>query len=504
MMSENESSVARLIRLRRQLGLSQREMADELGVTPGALAMWESGKRGLPTTIEKIIGIYEEAIDEELALKNHEAVIRSVCSSWARRLTTVFGRGAKGKERDAIRSNIERALFNFAKSEFSSDRIKRNVQIAFVNRIVDAASQTKGLPMKIVQLMTYMKPDLDPQVREALEEIYKLQYPLAPTVVARIISESLGAPPAKIFAEWSSRPFATASIGQVHLARLKSGERVAVKVQYPDIRTSLKKDSGALQFVSGVAGFLRADLRILLKDIREVVLAETDYFRELENIEAFRELFLNDPKIIIPTVYRDYSSSNVITMDYIEGQSLKEFKNSIYEERLMAAETIARFATKSSFGTGLINTDAHPGNFIFCGQGKVGFIDFGRAIKVDFKGSLAQKELMKAVIQKDYEAAKKVAQYLPFIPDHSSFPFDKFWEFFLKQQLHLHSGNFRFNRAYIADTLRAGREFSRTVEFKVTLETIWSLAVSAGIWGILADLDVDLDYGRVSLEALNH
>lgn len=99
---------------------------------------------------------------------------------------------------------------------------------------------------------------------------------------------------------------------------------------------------------------------------------------------------------------------------------------------------------------------------------------------------------------------KKVAQYLPFIPDHSSFPFDKFWEFFLKQQLHLHSGNFRFNRAYIADTLRAGREFSRTVEFKVTLETIWSLAVSAGIWGILADLDVDLDYGRVSLEALNH
>lgn len=504
-MSESEAgSVERLIRLRRQLGLSQRQMADELGVTPGALAMWESGKRAIPPPIEKIIGIYEEAIDEELALKNHQTVIRSVCSSWARRLVTVFSRGARGKDRDVIKLHIENALFNFAKKEFSTDRIKRNVQIAFANRIVEAAVQAKGLPMKVVQLMTYMKPDLDPQVREALEEIYKLHYPLAPTVVARIISESLGAPPTKLFAEWSSKPFATASIGQVHLARLKTGERVAVKVQYLDIRASLKKDSGALQFVNELAGFLRPDLRALMKDLREVVLAETDYCRELENLEAFREVFLNDPKIIIPKVYREYSSSNVITMEYIEGQSLKEFKNSSYEERRMAAETIARFATKSSFNTGLINTDAHPGNFIFCGQGRVGFIDFGRALKVDFKGSLAQKELMKAVIQKDYEAAKKIAENLPFIPDHSKFPFDKFWEFFLKQQLHLHSGNFRFNHAYIADAMRAGREFSRTVEFKITLETIWSVAVSVGVWAILADLDVELDYGRISLETLNN
>lgn len=504
MTKNGATTIERLIRLRRQLGLTQREMAQELGVTPGALAMWEVGKRPLPPTIERILEIYEEALDEELALRNHEAVIRSICSGWARRLTTLFGKGAQAKERNAIKHNIESTLYDFAKATISTDRIKRNVQVSFANRIVNSALQTKGLPMKVVQLMTYMKPDLDPKIRQTLEEIYKLQYPLAPTVVAKIVSESLGTPPTKLFAEWSSRPFATASIGQVHLARLRSGERVAVKVQYPDIRNSLKKDAGVLQFVSELAGFLRPDLRDIMKDIREVVLAETDYQSEMENLEAFGELFRHDPKIIIPKVYREYSSSNIITMEYIEGQSLWDFKNSPYDERRMAAETISRFITKSSFGTGLINTDAHAGNFIFCSQGRVGFIDFGRAVKVDLNGSLAQKELMKAIIRKDFGAAKKISNYLPFIPEDCEFPFEKFWEFFLKQQSHFHSENFRFSHAYIAENLRSGRDFINSVNFKVTLETIWALTVSAGVWGIFADLDVELDYGRITLEALDH
>ncbi len=496
------TSGERLVRLRKQLGLSQREMAYELGVTPGAIAMWELGKRPMPPAIEKIIEIYEEAIDEELALKNHEAVIRTICSGWARRLATLFGKGAQDKERNTIRSKLEKLLVDVSKATFSSDRIKRNVQIAFANRIVNAASQTKGLPMKVVQLMTYMRPDLDPQVRQALEEIYNLQYPLAPTVVAKIIAESLGAPPNKVFAEWSSRPFATASIGQVHLARLKSGERVAVKVQYPDIRASLNKDAGALEFVGELAGFLRPEFRSVIKDIRNVVLAETDYKRELENIEAFGELFVDEPNIIIPKVYGEYSSDNILTMEYIEGQSLKEFKNASYEERKLAAETIARFVTKSSFSSGLINTDAHAGNFIFCGRGRVGFIDFGRVVRVDFNGSMAQREFMKAAVNKDYAAAKAIEKHLPFIPENGNFPFDRFWDFFVKQNEHFHSWNFRFTHDYVAENLRSAREFFKTVDFKMTLETVWTLTVSAGTWSILSDLDVELDYGKITLSTL--
>lgn len=189
-------------------------------------------------------------------------------------------------------------------------------------------------------------------------------------------------------------------------------------------------------------------------------------------------------------------------MDYIEGQNLQQFKTAPYEERKRAAETLARFATLSSFRSGLVNTDAHAGNFIFCGGGRVGFIDFGRAVKTDLSGSYAQEELLRAVICKDIEMARKTIPYLPFIRNPKTFPLEEFWDFFLKQQSHLNSGDFRFTHSYIAQTLQAAKTSSFKKDIILTLEMVWSTAVSAGIWHVLAELDVEVDYGKISLELI--
>lgn len=490
----------RLIELRKKLGLSQRALAHEFGVTPGALAMWEKGTRPLPGIAVRLIEIYEEFLDEDVALEKHEAVIRKLSSGWAERLMLTFGSGARKDRRDEIRSGLENSLLRFFRSELSKNQGRRTLQVSLFNRVVEAASQTKGLPMKLVQMMTFLNPSMTPEARHALEQIHALQFPMAPTLVAKIIHEDFGQSPSKLFAEWSPRPFATASIGQVHLARLKTGEKVAVKVQYPDIEKSLKKDLSSIGFFVELAVLFNADVRDVIARIKEIVLAEADYYKEMEFLEVFGELFAGDEKIVIPRVHRRTSSSRVITMDYIEGLPLDRFKSAPEQERKAAAETLARFATATTFIGGSMNTDTHAGNFIFCGSGRVGFIDFGRAIKVETRGL---DVLLKAVITRDAESARPVVHSM-FQPKQGRvLNFEEIWAFFLDQQSHLHRGEFRFTRDHIQRTMEDGKKSTVKDDIQISQELVWSTATSMGLWNVLADLDVAIDYGRISLDLLN-
>ncbi len=103
---------SRLIHLQQQLGVSPCELAEEFGVSYGALAMWENGERSTPRVALKIIGIYEETIDQELALKAHEGVIRRLSSSWSAHMLATLGKGAKSRERSEIRRQLEDALYS--------------------------------------------------------------------------------------------------------------------------------------------------------------------------------------------------------------------------------------------------------------------------------------------------------------------------------------------------------------------------------------------------------
>lgn len=492
----------RLSQLRRKLGLSVREMAAEIGVSPAAITMWELGKRDLPGMALKILEIYEESLDGEVAIRNRQAIIRKICANWSSRLLLAFGKGSRGRERDRIKKGIENTLSGVLVHELSQHPVKRNVQVAVFNRIVNAACQTKGLPMKAIQMMTYLNPEMAPAARKALEGIYDLNFPMAPTRVAKILYESFGASPSKLFAEWSPLPFATASIGQVHLARLHSGERVAVKVQYPEIRESLDKDFRVFEFLTDLAKLFNHDLKSVVSGIKSVVLGETDYDQEAGNLESFGELFRGDGKVIIPKVYRRFSNDRVLTMDYIDGQNFASFCHAPERERFLAAQTLAHFATVSSFCSGLINTDAHQANFIFCGGGRVGFVDFGRAVKVDPEGGYAQRELLKAVISGDASAGKRLIPHMPFVKDPATFDSDRFWEFFIRQQGHLRSGPFRFTRSYIAEIMRLTKNDSQQSEMLMTPVLVWAAAMSFGVWELLAGLNVEIDFGRVSLETL--
>jgi len=249
--------------------------------------------------------------------------------------------------------------------------------------------------------------------KEYIAELEKLQDAVPPfgyEEVCEIIAEEFGAPVEMIFASFSRQPFASASLGQVHLATLhcgsdsdrdsegdggsesggdcceQVGERVVVKVQRPGIREIIDAD---LKILRDLARF--ADQHIeeakafnpvkFISEFERIIHAELDYTLEAQNADEFRENFAGDPTIYIPEVYWDYTRWQVLTMEFIDGIKVSDI-GAIVEAGLDRKVISRNFATsflKQIFLHGTFHGDPHPGNVLAMrnSDNVVAFIDFG-------------------------------------------------------------------------------------------------------------------------------
>ena len=157
--------------------------------------------------------------------------------------------------------------------------------------------------------------------------------PLASDEIAAVIQAELGAPPEEIFAFFSPRPVAAASIGQVHLARLADGTELAVKVQYPGVADAVRADLANTDLLASVirAGLAllgpqapRLDPKMMVEEIRDRVGDELDYRIEAANQQEFHTLYDGHPFIHIPAVYPEFSTSRVLATDYVHGRRWSE------------------------------------------------------------------------------------------------------------------------------------------------------------------------------------
>lgn len=182
------------------------------------------------------------------------------------------------------------------------------------------------------------RPDLIPA--DIIHELEKLQDHVPPFSfqdVQRIIEQELGGTINDIFDEFCEIPLAAASIGQVHYAVLNSGERVAVKIQRPNIRNIIETDLEILQELAMLAELrlewaARYQIRDIVEEFSKSLRAELEYTIEGRNAEKIASQFENDPKIRVPKVYWDYSTQKVLTMEYVEGTKLNEEKNLIIKD----------------------------------------------------------------------------------------------------------------------------------------------------------------------------
>ncbi|WP_301100642.1 AarF/UbiB family protein [Propionivibrio sp.] len=237
----------------------------------------------------------------------------------------------------------------------------------------------KGPLIKIGQTLSYVDVGLPPAIQQFLKELQYKSPPLSSKRIRTVIRSSLGKDPDELFAEWHDVPLASASISQIHLARLKDGQRVCVKVRYPGIERIVKSDLFAVRMLLPLlAGMLGVqNVRENFNEARRLFLGECDLRAEANFMRRFQAIFAGHPHIIIPAVYPEYCSEDVLTMEYVEGQNYAEFKATATRPEIdQAAETITEMIVASSLAHGIFQADPHPGNYLFKNS-QVCFLDFG-------------------------------------------------------------------------------------------------------------------------------
>lgn len=253
------------------------------------------------------------------------------------------------------------------------------------------------------------RPDLIPL--EYIKELARLQdnVPSFPyEEVCEVIARELGQPPDAVFQFFAKEPFAAASIGQVHRARLPNNEDVVVKVQRPGIQEIIETD---LEIMLHLASLMERHLeefevqrptRIVSVFARSIE-KEINYLLEALNIERFARQFLADQTVYIPKVYRRFSTKKVITMEYVEGIKASEIgalQAGGYDLQLLASSG-ATLIMKQIFVHGFFHADPHPGNVFILPGNIICFLDFGMMGRISRKERTDFADLVMRVVSRD-------------------------------------------------------------------------------------------------------
>ncbi|MEB3294933.1 MAG: AarF/ABC1/UbiB kinase family protein [Synechococcales bacterium] len=237
--------------------------------------------------------------------------------------------------------------------------------------------------IKIGQALS-TRPDLVPPL--FTEELSKLQDQIPPfsnEIAFQFIREELGQEPEDLFDEISPAPIAAASLGQVYKATLKTGEKVAVKVQRPGLAKGIALDVYILRGLSAWAmnhvQRVRSDLVGIMDEFAGRIFEEMDYTQEGRNAETFAELYGYLPDIYVPEIYWDYTARRVLTMEWIEGTKLTQLKEIAAQgiDATYLIEIGVQCSLRQLLEHGFFHADPHPGNLLATPDGKLAYLDFG-------------------------------------------------------------------------------------------------------------------------------
>jgi len=248
-----------------------------------------------------------------------------------------------------------------------------------LRRIMEDAG---GAFVKVGQMLS-LRSDLIPQ--EYCDEFSKLLDSVKPfpfSQVKTIIEKDLKKPLKEVFKEFDEKPIASASVGQVHRARLKTGELVAVKVQRPEIDKVFAADIDLLSYLAEEVEKRLPELRPfkpkkIVEEFEKYTQKELDYQLEAKNIDVFHTKYKYSSKIKIPKVYWDFTTSRVLTMEFIDGRKISEVQDLNKEEKKEIAITIYNSMLDQVFDMHVFHADPHPGNIFLLRNGKIALLDFG-------------------------------------------------------------------------------------------------------------------------------
>ncbi|MGD9482444.1 AarF/ABC1/UbiB kinase family protein [Streptomyces sp. TRM70308] len=263
-----------------------------------------------------------------------------------------------------------------------AEAIATELQQRTAEQLFATLGSLKGGAMKFGQALSVFESALPEEVagpyRAALTKLQDAAPPMPSSTVHQVLAERLGADWRELFTEFSDKPAAAASIGQVHRAVWHDGREVAVKVQYPGAGEALLSDLSQLGRFARLVGPLipGMDVKPLITELRERVSEELDYGLEAEAQRAYAAEFTDDPDVRVPQVV--HQSEQVLITEWMEGTALAEIvRDGTQAERDAAGQLLARFLFSGTARTGLLHADPHPGNFRILPDGRLGVMDFG-------------------------------------------------------------------------------------------------------------------------------
>jgi ubiquinone biosynthesis protein len=266
--------------------------------------------------------------------------------------------------------------------------------------------------VKLGQIVS-TRPDLIPA--EFIEELSKLQDKVPPfpyIQVKETIKKDLGRDPLEIFKSFDESPLASASIGQVHRARLQDNENVVVKVQRPGIKKLIEID---LEIILHLATLMEKNIEEMslyrpvkiVEEFASTLEKEIDYTIEATNMERFGRLFSKDPTVYIPKVYRETITTSVLTMEYIDGikaSEIDKLKEANLNPKVITSRGV-NLTLKQIFIYGFFHADPHPGNFFILPGNVIGLIDFGMVGVVDRPTREIFVDLLDSVVHRNAPVA---------------------------------------------------------------------------------------------------
>ncbi len=306
----------------------------------------------------------------------------------------------------------------FANPAIRKERLKRlHAKNAYVLR--ERMIEMRGVLIKIGQFLS-SRVDILPE--EYTNELSKLQDQVPPTPfaeIARRVTEELG-PMDEAFSSFDEVPIASASLGQVHKACLRDGDCIVVKIQYPGIEEVIATDIRTLRFVVRILRVLyrHINLDVIYSEFSRIVHEELDYIQEGKNAETFAGNFAKNPRIKIPIVYWPFTTSKVLTLEYLEGIKITDFEKIDARgiDRKEVARTLAEAYCQMFFVDGLFHGDPHPGNIFVRPGPEVILVDFGMVDRLSAPKKEGLRSAFTAVMDRDALGLVRALVDMGFIP----------------------------------------------------------------------------------------
>ncbi|UYG01514.1 ABC1 kinase family protein [Halomonas sp. GD1P12] len=269
--------------------------------------------------------------------------------------------------------------------------------------LFEGLSELKGPAMKMAQMMSQWDDLLPPDLAEELARLQRQAEPMPWPRIREALVLQYGDLDTH-FREIEERPFASASMGQVHKAITRDGETVVLKVQYPGLSAVLESDLAQLRRIMRLGRWFKvpqARLDAMFEELAAGLRDELDYQAEARALARYRARYAHDLRLVIPEPLMALSGTHVLAMRFVGGTPLRELESMEDATRQKVAQTLADWITEELFTFGELHADPHAGNFAADAQGRLIIYDFGAVIPVPEDRLMAMMALLKATLEKD-------------------------------------------------------------------------------------------------------